>query len=44
MKHELKHSLVDLNCDIAVDQSFELHGNINALVQVIDNLISNAIN
>ncbi len=43
MKHELKHSLVELNYDLSVDNNFTLHGNINALVQVIDNLISNAI-
>lgn len=43
MKHELKHSLTELNYILSVDKSFILHGNINALVQVIDNLISNAI-
>lgn len=43
MKHDLKHSLVELNPNIKIDPEFTLHGNINALVQVIDNLISNAI-
>ncbi|MDE5831174.1 MAG: histidine kinase, partial [Clostridia bacterium] len=43
MKHDLKHALVELNLDIKIDPEFTLHGNINALVQVIDNLISNAI-
>lgn len=43
MKHELKHALVELNYIVSVDKDFSLHGNINALVQVIDNLISNAI-
>ncbi len=43
MKHDLKHSLVDLNFELSVDKEFSLYGNINALVQVIDNLISNAI-
>lgn len=43
MKHELKHSLVDLNSEILIDKDFTLHGSINSLVQVIDNLISNAI-
>lgn len=43
MKHELKHSLVDLNAEILIDKNFTLHGSINSLVQVIDNLISNAI-
>jgi len=43
MKHELKHSLVELNYKIEIDEEFKLHGNMNSLVQVIDNLISNAI-
>ncbi len=43
MRHELKHSLVDLNSEILIDNNFTLHGSINSLVQVIDNLISNAI-
>lgn len=43
MKHELKHSLVELNSDIKIDPEFTLHGDVNALVQVINNLISNAI-
>ena len=43
MKHELKHSLVELNYSLSIDKDFVLHGNINALVQVIDNLVSNAI-
>lgn len=43
MKHELKHSLVELNINISVDEDFKLHGSMNSLVQVIDNLVSNAI-
>ncbi len=43
MKHELKHSLVELNINIEIDKNFTLHGDINCLVQVINNLISNAI-
>ena len=43
MKHELKHSLVDLNINLFIDKDFKLHGSINSLVQVIDNLVSNAI-
>ncbi len=43
MKHELKHALVELRYDLEIDKEFTMHGNINALVQVIDNLISNAI-
>lgn len=43
MKHELKHSLVELNYEVSVDKQFIIRGNINSLVQVINNLISNAI-
>ena len=43
MKHELQQSLITLNTDIKMDESFEIKGNINSLVQVINNLISNAI-
>ena len=43
MKHELKNALVNLNTEILVDPSVTIHGNINSLVQVINNLISNAI-
>lgn len=43
MKHELKNALVDLNIDIEVDRNLELKGNVNSLVQVINNIISNAI-
>ena len=43
MRHELKNALVILNFKINVDKSTILHGNINSLVQVINNLVSNAI-
>lgn len=43
MKHELKHSLIGLNINMNVDENLELHGDINSLVQVLNNLISNAI-
>ncbi len=43
MKHELKNALVDLNVSIKVDSKLQLHGNINSLVQVINNMISNSI-
>ncbi len=43
MKHELKNALVTLNVDIQVDEQTELKGNINSLVQVVNNMISNAI-
>ncbi len=43
MKHELKSALINLNVYIQTDKDFEMHGNINSLVQVINNIISNAI-
>ena len=43
MRHELKNALVTLNFILHVDGSTILHGNINSLVQVINNMISNAI-
>ena len=43
MKHELKSSLTTLNIDCKIDKNTALQGNINSLVQVINNLISNAI-
>lgn len=43
MKHELKNALVTMNIDYKTDSSITILGNINSLVQVINNLISNAI-
>ena len=43
MKHELQQSLTSLNTVVQIDQNYEMKGNINSLVQVINNLISNAI-
>lgn len=43
MKHELQSSLVTLNVVNKVDDNTILKGNINSLVQVLNNLISNAI-
>ena len=43
MKHELKNALVILNIDYKVSENTQILGNINSLVQVINNLISNAI-
>lgn len=43
MKHELQSALVNLNITNEVDNSVVLRGNINSLVQVLNNLISNAI-
>lgn len=43
MKHELKNALVELNTSVLVPSSLTIKGNINSLVQVINNIISNAI-
>ena len=43
MKHELKNALVVLNIQMEADPSTALQGNINSLVQVINNMISNSI-
>ena len=43
MKHELKNALVSLNIDFKINPDTTITGNINSLVQVINNLISNAI-
>lgn len=43
MKHELKNALIDMNVNMNVDDMISLNGNVNSLVQVINNIISNAI-
>lgn len=43
MKHDLKHSLTNLYIDNKVPDDIILQGNMNGLIQVIDNLIANAI-
>ena len=43
MKHELKNALVYLNVQMKAPKSTTIHGDINSLVQVINNMISNAI-
>lgn len=43
MKHELKNALITLNTQINVDRNTTLDGDVNSLVQVVNNLISNAI-
>ena len=43
MKHELKNSLITLNVNNKVSNNLSLHGNINSLVQVVNNMISNSI-
>lgn len=43
MKHELKNALISLNVKLELPNNLSLHGNINSLVQVINNMISNSI-
>ena len=43
MRHELKNALVNLNIQMKAEPDAILKGNINSLVQVINNMISNAI-
>jgi len=43
MKYELIRYKCELNTRIGVDLSSELHGDINSLIQVFDNIIINAI-
>ena len=43
MKHELKNAIIDLDIDCRIDDSLQIHGDVNNLVQVINNMISNAI-
>ena len=43
MKHELKNAYVYMNVLMNVDENLSLHGDVNSLVQVINNMISNAI-
>ncbi len=43
MKHELKNAIVYLNIGVKTDENLALKGDINSLVQVINNMVSNAI-
>ena len=43
MKHELKNAIIYLNIQMKAPKSTKIHGDINSLVQVINNMISNAI-
>lgn len=43
MKHELKNALIILNINCDVNPNTNLYGNVTSLVQVINNIISNAI-
>ena len=43
MRHELKNAIVYLNVTMQVPKNTKLHGDINSLIQVINNMISNSI-
>lgn len=43
MKHELQNALINLSIENKINNNIILKGNINSLVQVLNNLISNAI-
>jgi len=43
MKHELKNAIVYLNVKMLTDEGSIIHGDVNSLVQVINNMISNSI-
>ena len=43
MKHELKNALIYLNIQMKAPKDTTINGDINSLVQVINNMISNAI-
>lgn len=43
MKHELQQALVTLNISYNLTKEIKLQGNINSLIQILNNLISNAI-
>lgn len=43
MKHELKNAIIYLNVHMYIDSKIVIHGDVNSLVQVINNMISNAI-
>lgn len=43
MKHELKNAIIYLNVKMLTDENAVIHGDVNSLVQVINNMISNSI-
>lgn len=43
MKHELKNAIIYLNVHMYTDSKTVIHGDVNSLVQVINNMISNSI-
>lgn len=43
MKHELKNAIIYLNIKMLADENTLINGDVNSLVQVINNMISNSI-
>ena len=43
MRHELKSALINLKVQLDIDADTTLRGNVNGLVQVINNMLSNSI-
>ena len=43
MKHEISNASLTLNTTVDIPKSTKLHGDVNSLVQVVNNLITNAI-
>ena len=43
MKHELKNAIIYLNTKVLTDENTIIKGDVNSLVQVINNMISNSI-
>ena len=43
MKHELKNAIIYLNISMRTDENTLIHGDVNSLVQVINNMVSNSI-
>ncbi len=43
MKHELKNAIVYLNISVQTDENTVIKGDVNSLVQIINNMISNSI-
>lgn len=43
MKHELKNAIIYLNVHMYTNSKLVIHGDVNSLVQVINNMISNSI-
>ena len=43
MKHELKQAVVYLNMSMKIDENIVISGDVNTLVQVVNNMISNSI-